>query len=485
MWKLTIEDDEGATRELDLVRDGYTIGRGGTCDVFLPERNVSRRHARLERDADGRWWFVDLGAPYGSFVNGHRIANRTEVSRGDVLQVGDHWLGLVSDAPEADGVRVDDASPRPSTPWDVRAEPDRLIVFSGPDQGRRLRLDAGPVLIGAGEGVTIRLPDGAAPEGVHALIRPLPQGHYELVRRTASIALRVRLHVAERALLHDGDLVHFELPDETELMTMRFLAASRVRRSTATPFAASGEGASIRRGHRLDPMTLPTFESIKESLRDLPLGWRLEGEGLWPLPQGYCATPPRFTDMTTEPPLVVAAPVAPAAAETALPAPQVEGTAPAPKPRSRTGRWAAMAALLALFGGAWALGFRTHGPGEVRGDAGRSAGAPSEALAAAVPPAAGQGDAGGSAQAAATDEPSPPAVASAAPIPAPNRPNTSAARAPSPPLTPARHLGSAPAGRSFDGASERLRETCRAYAERIARRSASPDIVQFYRARCP
>ena len=64
-----------------------TNGCDGTCDVFLPERNVSRRHARLERDAHGRWCLVDLGAPYGSFVNGLRVEAKVALSPGDVVRV--------------------------------------------------------------------------------------------------------------------------------------------------------------------------------------------------------------------------------------------------------------------------------------------------------------------------------------------------------------------------------------------------------------
>jgi FHA domain-containing protein len=300
MWKLTIEDDEGATRELDLVRDGYTVGREGSCDVFLPARNVSRRHARLERDAEGCWWLIDLGSPYGVFINGRRVMGRTALTPSDVVQAGDYWLGLVDDQPESVRAGAGSAGRRSMAPWDVRAEPDRLLVFGGPDEGACVRLDAGAVSFGVGEGVTIRLPE-AAPEGVLALVRPLPQGRYEIVRRNKAIGMRVHLNLAERALLYDGDLVHFELPDQTELMAMRFLAARQVRHSTQTPFAATGEGSRLARGLRVDPATLPTLETIKATLQDLPSWWRLEGESVCPRPAGYQAPPVRFTDVTSEP----------------------------------------------------------------------------------------------------------------------------------------------------------------------------------------
>jgi FHA domain-containing protein len=470
MWKLTIEDNEGATRELDLVRDGYAIGRDGTCDVFLPERNVSRRHARLERDAEGRWWLIDLGAPYGVFLNGHRVVGRAALSPGDIAQVGDHWLGLVDDEPKAEGVRAGDASKRPLTPWDVRAEPDRLLVFGGPDDGSRLRLDAGPVLIGVGEGMTIRLPEGAAPEGVHALLRPLPQGRYEIVRRSKAIGLRVHLNLAERALLYDGDLVHFELPDQTELVAMRFLAAQRVRHSTTTSFAETDEGAGLTRGHRLDPATLPTLEAIQERLREVPSGFRLEGESVWPLPPSYRAPPVRFTDVTNEP--------APPPTPAPVPAPDVTTKPTVAHDRTRrTPRWVTAAALLALVAGAWELGQRW-------GDPPPTSSAPVVTPVAAAPPAATPAEtaaAGGGARAEENTAASP--VDPPTEPPMPNRPSTSAARSPTPP-----RIGTAtqrPASARPDvSPSERLRGLCRMYADRLARGEKSPDLMQVYRTRC-
>ncbi len=333
MWKLTIEDDRGATREVELVRDAFTIGRDASCDLCLPERNVSRRQARLERDADGCWWLVDLGALYGSFVNGLRVTGRSMIAPGDVAQVGDHWLGLVGD-------EASPADERPPAPWGVRSEPDQLLIFEGPDNGAEVRLDAGPVLVGVGEGVTIRLPEGAAPEGVHALIRPLPQGRYEIVRRSAALSMQVRLRPAERALLDDGDLVCFEVPGRGEVMAMRFCAARRVRHSTLTPASDFGIRAGLERGRLLDPAALPALEAIQAALSARPEAWHAWGEDRWPRPEGYRPPPVRFADVE-----------APATQDVV--APPVEEMPR--RPSRRASRWPAAVALLALVGGAWAL----------------------------------------------------------------------------------------------------------------------------------
>ncbi len=470
MWKLTIEDDEGATREVDLVREGYTVGRDGTCDVFLPERNVSRRHARLERSAEGRWWLVDLGAPYGSFVNGLRVEGKVALSPGDVVRVGDFWLGLAEGEATGDDVAAGPAGGRTPLPWDVRNEPDRLLVLDGPDQGLWVRLDAGPVLVGVGEGVTIRLPEDAAPPGVYALVRPLPQGRYEIVRRGATMGLRVRRQPAERALLDDEDVMRFDAPDGTEVVSVRFLAARRVRHHTLTPPAPV---AGLGQGWRLDAATLPKREAIEAALDALPLWWRLEGESVWPRPEGYRAPPLRFTDVTNEPP----------------PEPRPEAVNEPASPRERRRRmprWALAAAMLVLVGGSWALGRRWADPDPVADGAGQAAGAASTPLViTAAPLATGAANAAGVSSVApetAGREGASPAAALAEP-PGANLPGTPKAHSntSSRAIAPTRRAASSG---SSDDAPERRRELCRVYAAQIARGETLPETTQFYRARC-
>ncbi len=61
MWKLTIEDDQANRTVVPLARDEYSIGRGEENTVRLTERNISRRHARIARDAE-RWVVCDTGS---------------------------------------------------------------------------------------------------------------------------------------------------------------------------------------------------------------------------------------------------------------------------------------------------------------------------------------------------------------------------------------------------------------------------------------
>ncbi|HXI56276.1 MAG TPA: FHA domain-containing protein [Polyangia bacterium] len=98
MFKLTIEDDEGKTTVVPVIRDEMTIGRDAGNTIRLTERNVSRRHARLMRQS-GSIFVEDLKSFTGVRVNGAKITAPTAVSEGDQLQIGDYKIRVKSDRP--------------------------------------------------------------------------------------------------------------------------------------------------------------------------------------------------------------------------------------------------------------------------------------------------------------------------------------------------------------------------------------------------
>lgn len=69
-----------------LQRDRFLIGRGSECDIVVPDRQISRQHARLTRTAEGVQ-VEDLGSKNGTHVNGVRIEAPTTLQDGDVVQV--------------------------------------------------------------------------------------------------------------------------------------------------------------------------------------------------------------------------------------------------------------------------------------------------------------------------------------------------------------------------------------------------------------
>ncbi|MGE0547671.1 MAG: FHA domain-containing protein [Kofleriaceae bacterium] len=118
MFKLVIQDDEGKTTVVPLIRDEITIGRKEGNTIRLTERNVSRRHARIVR-SNGEVQIEDLGSYNGIRVNNARIAERVSLRVSDQVQIGDYKLYL-----KAEGVEQvsDDARTMPIERIDIKTE---------------------------------------------------------------------------------------------------------------------------------------------------------------------------------------------------------------------------------------------------------------------------------------------------------------------------------------------------------------------------
>lgn len=76
------------TGERKNLPDGATvIGRNNDCGIVVPDGNVSRRHAQIQRSGNA---FVinDLGSTNGTYVNQHRLVTEHRLSDGDVITIG-------------------------------------------------------------------------------------------------------------------------------------------------------------------------------------------------------------------------------------------------------------------------------------------------------------------------------------------------------------------------------------------------------------
>jgi pSer/pThr/pTyr-binding forkhead associated (FHA) protein len=112
MFKLVIQDDEGKTTVVPLIRDEITVGRKEGNTIRLTERNVSRHHARIVR-ANGSIAIEDLDSYNGVRVNGSRIKGRQPLTLSDRIQIGDYLIELKADTAETTPAAADDQLTQP------------------------------------------------------------------------------------------------------------------------------------------------------------------------------------------------------------------------------------------------------------------------------------------------------------------------------------------------------------------------------------
>ena len=74
----------------------HVIGRHR---LSLADRQVSRKHARLEK-YDGQWFIEDLGSTNGTLVNGHQLTEPVTLAPGDRVRVGQtEFMFATAEAP--------------------------------------------------------------------------------------------------------------------------------------------------------------------------------------------------------------------------------------------------------------------------------------------------------------------------------------------------------------------------------------------------
>jgi pSer/pThr/pTyr-binding forkhead associated (FHA) protein/tetratricopeptide (TPR) repeat protein len=143
LFKLIIEDDEGHTTIVPLVKEEITIGRKEGNTIRLTERNVSRHHARLIR-SNGTVFIEDLDSYNGVKVNGDKITARTNVREGDLIEIGDYhfalqWVEEQGPPPTPSGVPP---IPKPESPPALPQVQERVpSQVDGPTAVLKLPLD--------------------------------------------------------------------------------------------------------------------------------------------------------------------------------------------------------------------------------------------------------------------------------------------------------------------------------------------------------
>ncbi|MCL5429783.1 MAG: FHA domain-containing protein [Chloroflexi bacterium] len=69
-----------------VIRGPMVIGRGEDCDIVIPDRKISRHHARVQPGGGGII-LEDLNSKNGTHYNGHPLKGSVALSDGDLIQI--------------------------------------------------------------------------------------------------------------------------------------------------------------------------------------------------------------------------------------------------------------------------------------------------------------------------------------------------------------------------------------------------------------
>jgi ABC transport system ATP-binding/permease protein len=190
MPQLVIVDPHGAEQRVELSRQEYFLGRDPTCHVQLPDKKVSRKHARIFLKA-GTYWVEDLGSANGVLHNGRPVSGPLRLIPNMRLEIGGFHLSWEPDP-----------APQP-----VGGEAFSLLGRTPPFLDQTFMLPTGHLDIGRVEGNAITIPD-ASVSRKHARIEVSADAVSVEDLESANGTFVNGLRVGRRSLT-PGDRVHF------------------------------------------------------------------------------------------------------------------------------------------------------------------------------------------------------------------------------------------------------------------------------------
>lgn len=80
------------------LQGAVSIGRQPENIICLDSPKVSRRHALIHPQDGQNFWLVDLGSSNGTFLNGKKLQQPSQLSSGDIIGIGDTKCVFLRDA---------------------------------------------------------------------------------------------------------------------------------------------------------------------------------------------------------------------------------------------------------------------------------------------------------------------------------------------------------------------------------------------------
>ncbi len=111
-------------REYVIAAASLVFGREAGCDVVVPGKDVSRRHAEIVQTPKG-YLLVDTSTN-GTFVNEERVEGQRILARTDVIRLGEEQFRFYTDAAPATAPPPPPPGPAASPPQAVPPPGDRL-----------------------------------------------------------------------------------------------------------------------------------------------------------------------------------------------------------------------------------------------------------------------------------------------------------------------------------------------------------------------
>jgi len=89
--RLVLKQKDGETKEFQFANGPIQIGRAADSQVFLPDRTVSKKHAVIACNGDGKWEVQDLDSSNKTYLNGQAV-HKAPIKTGDAIRITDFTI---------------------------------------------------------------------------------------------------------------------------------------------------------------------------------------------------------------------------------------------------------------------------------------------------------------------------------------------------------------------------------------------------------
>jgi hypothetical protein len=125
---LYITEGEQAGQRWQINREPFVVGRGGECDLILPERQVSREHIRIYKK-DEQFIVEDLDSKNGTWLNADQLQAESAILKdGDEITIAMAVRMTFIDSESTAPIMMDEAI-APRGQRRLRLEPNARRVF--------------------------------------------------------------------------------------------------------------------------------------------------------------------------------------------------------------------------------------------------------------------------------------------------------------------------------------------------------------------
>ena len=100
--RLVVRQGNHVVNEFQFAKGPVTIGRRSDCQVVLANGTVSKKHAVISCNDDGKWSVEDAGSANKTYLD-EKVIQKAEVKSGDVIRIADFNITINLEGEEKKG----------------------------------------------------------------------------------------------------------------------------------------------------------------------------------------------------------------------------------------------------------------------------------------------------------------------------------------------------------------------------------------------